>query len=155
MAATGSNGERTTRTFEFTTAPWPFALSVPASSTDGNGTEATFSIRPTRVDRAATLSLVVDGETVRTWDDVSAGTAYSATIPLPMAAIARYAFTIAEKGTGDYPLTADGWVLGRRTTRWIDARFDDPAYDSFAFAGADPSGNMAECRLFAGLRVVS
>ena len=141
MTATGSNGETSRRTFEFTTAPWPFALSEPKSVTDADGTLASLSIRVTRVDRAATLSLVADGETVKVWNDVSAGTAYSETIPLPMASIARYAFTISEAGTGDYPLTVDGWVLGRKTSRWIDARFDDSRYDSWPFtpSGVDPT----------------
>ena len=139
--ARGSNGETSTCSFTFKTAPWPYAFSGLKAVTDGTATHATLSVRVAEAKYPARLVLVADGETVRTWDSVVPGQVFSATIDITPASVTRFSFVLAEKSTGDYETAASGVVLGRKTLGFIDIAFDRSQYAGWELPeeqGVDP-----------------
>ena len=134
LVATNSKGKTATMDFTFKTAIWPFVLQPPTAVTDSGGTNATVSVKLTRADTSATLSLYTGNTLVKTWDAVAVGTAYSASFPIPVGLVTRYRFVVDQGGT--YETVAEGRVVGRKTIGWIDIQLDKSEYSSWPFASA-------------------
>ena len=140
FVAVNSEGKSATMSFSFRTAVWPFAFETPVAKTDADGTNATASVRLTRATVAGTLSLIVGGNVVRTWESPLAGIKYAASFPIVFGRDKDYVFTVDDPDDL-YRTDVAGVAIGRKTIGWLDIALDSAAYGAWPFdpiAGSDP-----------------
>ena len=143
LLAVNERGKSSTMEFSFRTAVWPFAFHEPVAVTSAEGTNATATVKLFRADAAGTLSLVVDGAVVQSWNDPVPGQAYSASFAIPAGREKSYRFVVVDP-LALYETAVDGRVFGRKTIGWFDVAFDDVRYSSWTLAnGTDPADGGA------------